>query len=197
MGPAGLPLRWIVSLVLSIAAVSWQLPGTAVADAPVVPEPAGYRMTNFRSPVPASLAGASVVSLEQAEALARSDEVLLVDVLPRPPKPKKLKEGTIWRPSPRHNIPGSTWLPNTGFGALSEQMERYFRESLSRLTEGDKDRKILFYCLANCWMSWNAAKRALSLGYRRVYWFPEGTDAWTAAGLPTEPSEPLPGWEPE
>ena len=42
-------------------------------------------------------------------------------------------------------------------------------------------------------MSWNAAKRALTYGYSQVYWFPEGTDGWDAAGLPLEPSEPEPG----
>ena len=189
--------RSIASLIIFFALASWQLAGAALADDPDVAEPAGYRMNNFRAPVPGSLAGASVVTLEQAEDLAGSGDVLFVDVLPRPPKPKNLKEGTIWRPRPRHNIPGSTWLPNTGFGGLSEAVERYFQESLSSITEGDKTRKILFYCLADCWMSWNAAKRALSLGYSRVYWFPEGTDAWTTFGLPTERSEPLPGWEPE
>ena len=194
-----MPPRAIVSFLFSLAVASWLLASTGAAQAasPAVPEPAGYRMTNFRSPVPESLAGATVATLDQVRALVQSDEVILVDVLPRPPKPKNLKEGTIWRPRPRHNIPGSSWLPNTGFGALPEEMERYFRDSLSRLTEGDQNRKLLFYCLANCWMSWNAAKRALTLGYGQVYWFPEGTDAWTAAGLPTEPSEPLPGWEPE
>ena len=33
-------------------------------------------------------------------------------------------------------------------------------------------------------MSWNAAKRALALGYGNVAWFPDGTDAWEALGLP-------------
>ena len=120
-----------------------------------------------------------------------------IDVLPRPPRPKGLPEGTIWRPRPRYNIPGSVWLPNTGFGALSEEVEGYFHDNLESLTEGDKDRPLLFYCLADCWMSWNAAKRAIAYGYTGVRWFPEGTDAWTAMGLPTEKSDPVPGWAPE
>jgi hypothetical protein len=33
---------------------------------------------------------------------------------------------------------------------------------------------LCFYCLADCWMSWNAAKRALSLGYSNVAWYREG-----------------------
>lgn len=167
------------------------------AAAAAVPEPPGYRMENFRAPVPATLAGATVVSLERVQELAAGGQAVLIDVLPRPPRPRGLTPRTIWRPRPRDNIPGSVWLPNTGFGALSDHVERYFREALERLTGSDRSRPILFYCLADCWMSWNAAKRAVAYGYRSVYWFPEGTDAWTAEGLPTERSEPEPGWEPE
>ncbi len=156
------------------------------------PEPEGYRMDTFRAPVPATLRGARVVSTEEARALTLAGEAIPIDVLPRPPRPKALEEGTIWRPTPRHNIPGSVWLPNTGFGALAESYERYFRDNLARLTGGDKQAKLLLYCMADCWMSWNAAKRAISYGYARVHWYPEGTDGWTAAGLPTEPSEPVP-----
>ena len=38
-------------------------------------------------------------------------------------------------------------------------------------------------------MSWNAAKRALALGYTHVAWYPEGTDGWAAADLPLEPRD--------
>ncbi len=49
---------------------------------------------------------------------------------------------------------------------------------------------VILYCLANCWMSWNAAKRALSLGYSNVAWYREGTDGWSGAGLPLEEATP-------
>jgi PQQ-dependent catabolism-associated CXXCW motif protein len=52
---------------------------------------------------------------------------------------------------------------------------------------------VVFYCLADCWMSWNAAKRAASWGYREVLWYRDGTDGWEAAGLPTEVLHPAPG----
>ena len=162
----------------------------AQSDAPV-PEPEGYRMDRFRAPVPATLKGATVVSTKEVEALVGS--VVLIDVLPRPPKPAGLKEGTVWRPRPRSNIPGSVWLPNTGLGVLPIRVEAYFRDNLARLTGGDVTRKLVFYCLADCWMSWNAAKRALAYGYAQVYWYPEGTDGWAAAGLPLAPCEPVPG----
>jgi len=187
-------------LPVCLFALSAALTGTApsgLAVAEGVTEPLGYRMEVFRAPVPATLDGGTVVSVERVRNLVERGEVVLIDVLPRPPKPQGLKPGTIWRPRPRYNIPGSVWLPNTGFGALSDHVERYFRSALERLTKNDKSRKILFYCLADCWMSWNAAKRAISYGYERVYWFPEGTDAWTALGLPTAKGEPEPGWNPE
>jgi rhodanese-related sulfurtransferase len=41
-------------------------------------------------------------------------------------------------------------------------------------------------------MSWNAAKRALSLGYSNVAWYRDGTDGWSASGLPLENATPEP-----
>jgi PQQ-dependent catabolism-associated CXXCW motif protein len=183
----------IVVLPVAGHAAAWAGAATAVQVAQEAPaeEPAGYRMGEYRAPVPATLAGGTVVSTDRVRALIEAGEVVLIDVLPRPPKPQNLLPGTIWRLRLRNNIPGSAWLANTGFGALAEPMERYFRDNLARLSQGDKARAMLFYCQANCWMSWNAAKRAISYGYSQVYWYPEGTDGWAAAGLATEQSEPV------
>jgi PQQ-dependent catabolism-associated CXXCW motif protein len=46
------------------------------------------------------------------------------------------------------------------------------------------------YCLKDCWMSWNAAKRALAMGYTNVAWYPDGTDGWASADLPLEQATP-------
>ena len=43
---------------------------------------------------------------------------------------------------------------------------------------------LAIYCLAQCWMSWNAAKRAIEYGYRSVYWYRDGTDGWQELGYP-------------
>jgi PQQ-dependent catabolism-associated CXXCW motif protein len=43
---------------------------------------------------------------------------------------------------------------------------------------------IVTFCLADCWMSWNAARRLRSLGYANVWWLAEGTDGWRELGLP-------------
>jgi len=176
-------------LAVGAAAALFALTAPAVS-AP--DEPAGYRMGKYRAEVPATLKGAEVVDPAGAIALWDSKGAVFVDVLPRPPRPAGLAEGTVWRPPVRHNIPGSTWLANVGFGKINSEVEAYFRTNLEKLSGGHGEKPLLFYCLANCWMSWNAAKRALEWGYTRVYWFPEGTDGWTAAGRDVVESEPVP-----
>ena len=71
-------------------------------------------------------------------------------------------------------------------------MEDYLKAGLQRITGGDFAKPLVIYCLRDCWMSWNAAKRILSLGYRNVVWYPDGTDGWDEAGLPFAESNPLP-----
>ncbi|ACA20043.1 conserved hypothetical protein [Methylobacterium sp. 4-46] len=160
------------------------------AGAAPVPEPPGYREDAFRTPTPATLRGARVVTTEEAEALWRAG-VAFVDVMPQPPRPAALPPGTIWRDPPHESIPGAHWLANTGFGALAPETEAYFRRELDRLTGGDRGKPLVFFCLRNCWMSWNAAKRALSYGYGQVIWFPDGTDGWSDAALPLERLQPV------
>ena len=149
------------------------------------PEPDGYRTDNYRAPVPATLAGARVLATEEAEAIWRAGKAVFIDVLPRPPKPPNLPEGTIWRDKPRLNIPGSVWLPDTGYGTLAAADRRLSAaKDLPRASGGDKAKLLVIYCQADCWMSWNAAKRALSYGYSNVAWYPDGTDGWQRADLP-------------
>jgi PQQ-dependent catabolism-associated CXXCW motif protein len=157
-----------------------------------VPEPEGYRSDNYRAPVPATLSGAKVLATGEANAIWRAGAAVFIDVLPRPPKPPNLPAGTIWRDKPRLNIPGSVWLPDTGYGPLAAATEEYLRQGLARASGGDKTRLLVLYCQANCWMSWNAAKRALSFGYSNVVWYPDGTDGWQAANLPLAESQPEP-----
>ncbi len=169
-------MRWLL-LALCL------IPALALAQ---VPEPEGYRMEEYRAPVPGTLEGGTVVDVARAHALWQAGEAAFIDVLPRPPKPDDLPEGTVWRDKPRDSIPGAIWLPNTGYGALAAPEEGYFRSGLEAASGGDPTRPLLFFCLADCWMSWNAAKRALSYGYTKVYWLPVGTDGWAAAGHPLE-----------
>lgn len=151
-----------------------------------VAEPEGYRGEPYRAPVPETLGGAVVVDAATAHVLWQAGEVAFVDVLPRAPKPANLPAGTIWRDKPRLSVPGAVWLPNTGYERIAPETEAYLRDGLDEVTGGDPAHPVLFFCLAECWMSWNAAKRALEMGYTEVYWFPEGTDGWDFEGYPLE-----------
>ncbi|MGT2501727.1 PQQ-dependent catabolism-associated CXXCW motif protein [Bradyrhizobium guangxiense] len=177
---------------LAAALVAAALAAPAFAQQREPFEPENYRTDNYRAPVPETLAGARVLTTAEAEAIWRAKSGAFVDVLPRPPKPKNLPAGTVWRDAPRRNIPGSVWLPDTGYGSLPPAMEDYLQRGLARVSGGDKAKLLVIYCLADCWMSWNAAKRALTYGYSNVAWYPEGTDGWERAKLPTEEAQPEP-----
>ena len=172
----------------------WLLLAMAIAGgaAAAPAEPPGYRMEEYGAPTPETLRGATVLDTDQAHRLWQTPRTVFIDVLPRPPRPAGLPASTIWRPRPRFDIPGSIWLPDTGYGALAPVMERYFEQALERATAGDRGRLLVFYCKADCWMSWNAAKRAISLDYARVSWYPAGVAGWVAQGLPTEARQPVP-----
>jgi PQQ-dependent catabolism-associated CXXCW motif protein len=175
----------------ALTAMFVALAGAACADE-FVPEPGGYRTEDYRAPVPDTLAGARVLSTKDAESIWRDKSGVFIDVLPRPPKPPNLPPGTVWRDKPRFNIPGSVWLPDTGYGALAAATEDYLRQGLARATGGNRASLIVVYCQADCWMSWNAARRALSFGYSNVAWYPDGTDGWQQANLPTSEAQPEP-----
>ncbi|MBC7737272.1 MAG: PQQ-dependent catabolism-associated CXXCW motif protein [Candidatus Saccharibacteria bacterium] len=154
---------------------------------------ADYRQDNYRAPVPSTLSGATVLTSEAAHAMWKSGSAVFVDVLPRPPKPANLPKNTIWHEQPHLSIPGSIWLPNVGYGQLAGVMHTYFRTNLDAATGNNADKPLVFFCLENCWMSWNAAKRALEYGHTHVFWYPKGTDGWALQGYPTEQLEPEPG----
>ncbi|MAN97628.1 PQQ-dependent catabolism-associated CXXCW motif protein [uncultured Roseovarius sp.] len=178
-------------MIRAALAVLMLLTGPVAAQG--VAEPEGYRGEPYRAPVPKTLAGAVVVDAGAAHDLWQGGEVAFVDVLPRPPKPANLPAGTIWRDKLRLSIPGAVWLPNTGYERIAPETEAYLREGLTEVTGGDPDHPVLFFCLEDCWMSWNAAKRALEMGYSEVYWFPEGTDGWDFEGYPLERVQARPG----
>lgn len=181
--------RWTLSSFTLLAIMVGLAELVRAAD--TVQEPAGYRLDDYRAPTPGTLAGAVVLDASTLHHLMLTKPLVVIDVLPQPPRPANLPSTTLWHPPTRLDIPGSIWLANTGYGRLSPEIESYFRKALTSLTLGDPARPLAFYCEAQCWMSWNAAKRALSYGYKRVYWFPGGVQAWQGTGYPTLPNMPL------
>lgn len=187
------PGRWrssaAMAAILMVALVA-ATPAPQAAEG--VPEPEGYKSDNYRSPVPRTLQGAkAVLSTDTAKELFDQGGVF-VDVYPRAPRPANLPASTVWREPPHKSIEGAHWLPNVGYGVISPETQAYFASGLERLTSGDKKKPIVFFCLRDCWMSWNAAKRALTMGYAAVYWYPDGSDGWEEWGYPTSSIVPAP-----
>ena len=140
-----------------------------------IEEPDGYRLEDYDAPVPETLSGAHVVDDNAAYALWLTGRVVIVDVMPDFPRPKGLPKDVIWRGRARHSIPGAIWLSEIGFGELSDAGRRQFTDGLEHATSGDLTTPLMFVCRADCWLSWNAARRAVKAGYQRVFWYPEGT----------------------
>jgi PQQ-dependent catabolism-associated CXXCW motif protein len=156
----------------------------------VVAEPQGYWEGNVDAPTPATLQGGSVIHIEGVEALLRQGHAVVIDVSNTPRRPAELAPGAPWLPVPHRAIPDALWLPGVGVAAPTQQVDDFYRDRLQRATAGNVEAPLIVYCHANCWLSWNAAKRAIGYGYRRVFWFPEGIEGWTAAGRQTQVAAP-------
>ena len=158
-----------------------------------VEEPAGYRMEHYDDRVPATLSGATRVSALEVLELQQNEGALIIDVIPEHQQPDDLPEGQLWLPVPHKGVAGALWLPDVGYGALSEVTESYFKGHLKEVSRGDWGQPLIFYCRADCWMSWNAAKRAMSYGYTSVYWFADGIDDWMFEDFELEVLKPAEG----
>ncbi len=168
-------------------------PATETAGETTVPEPSGYRMDHYNAPVPATLAGATVVHTAALEKLLADARPVLIDVKPKARKPADRDAQRLWIEPKREDIAGSAWLPGVGYGELPDDLRAYFADSLRKLTGGDRTRALVFYCDAHCWMSWNAARRAVrELGYEKVYWYADGVEGWRDGGRRLVTAEAMP-----
>lgn len=168
-------VSFICTLILSFCTIAVQ----------AVELPTGYRMERYRALTPDHVPNAETLDTAALQTLLRTKQPLLIDVMAVVFRPETLEFGGEWLLNePHYNIPNSVWLPNVGYGELSPLMQQYFQHNLQQLTAGDLTHPIVFYCILDCWMAWNASKRAAEeLGYQRVYWYRDGMDGWLAAGL--------------
>jgi len=152
----------------------------------------GYRISHYRAVVPDTAPGATRVGTQEVEEFFKEGKVAFIDVLPSTGAGFDPNTGQ-WRLSETHaNIPGSKWLPDVGRGNPDAVLDRYFALNLKAVTGGDKSGAILIYCKADCWMAWNAVKRAAGYGYTNIYWYPDGIDGWAEWDNPTAPAVPVP-----
>lgn len=151
-----------------------------------VPLPNGYRQSDYDAPVPDYVPGADTVGDAAAYALWRSGLVAFIDVMPDLARPKSLPADAVWHGRSRRSVPGAIWLPDVGFGTMDAAAETQFSAGLTKATGGSKDAPVVFLCRADCWMSWNASKRAVERGFTRVFWYPDGSTGWTFWEWPTK-----------
>lgn len=193
-----------LALAMAVAGMiaAAQAPGQTTGQAPAqtagetagqtVPEPDDYRMEDYRAPVPDSVAWGRV--LDDFDALEQHEiGTVFIDVMPRIERPPGLPEDTLWIDRERLSIPGALYAPNVGYGRLNAETDRYFRHVMALATGGDLGVPVVIFCQAECWMSWNAARRAMiDYGYVEVQWYPDGADGWVASGGTLEVVEPVP-----
>ncbi len=148
----------------------------------------GYRSTLYRSPTPTFHEHAKTIEPSELLALQQKiPDLLLVDVYRNP-----WLRGQFTLPEPHRNLPKSLWLANCGDGTLSAQWLAYCKRNLEQATANNSSHPIVFYCRSDCWLGWNAVKRAHALGYSNLYWLRDGTDGWEQADLPLQLSQPEP-----
>lgn len=138
-----------------------------------VPATADLRSDKFHAPTPVSHASAGTITTRELRDLMVGPEPpLLIDVLGG--QSHKTLPGAVWLKGPGH-------APNR-----VKNLEDRFAGILDKITEGDRTRTLVIFCLSSeCWLSYNAALRATALGYSNVHWYRGGTQAWRKAKLPT------------
>ena len=119
----------------------------------------------MHAPTPASIPGGQVITTAGLLDLQRRQiPHVLIDVLGGP---NVLPNA----------IPGA-WMSEPG--SFTDQVQMRTTAMLMDATQGKKDTPLVFYCLSpHCWMSYNAALRAINAGFTNVLWYRGGVEAWS------------------
>lgn len=148
----------------------------------------GYRIIRYRSPTPKGVEGAETIGTQTLHQMLQSKQPpALLNV-----QPVRWLQGHFLQNEAFMQIPGSRWIPNVGMGELDEGWEDYFRHHLNIVANNQQNAALVLYCRADCWMSWNAVKRAAEWGYTNLYWYRDGVDGWREAGLELQAGTPEP-----
>lgn len=160
-----------------------------VDDAPVFDPATGYRISHYRGVVGAVPEGIARVDVAQARALWRASAIF-IDVNPAPGAQRDAENGRWTLAEPHASIPRAQWFAESGRGVLAPDVERAFGLGVRRLAARHRNRPIVVFCQADCWMSWNAALRLHRAGLHDIRWFADGLDGWKEAGFAVTPVVP-------
>jgi hypothetical protein len=123
------------------------------------------------NPTPMGLPGATTVLTAEMQDLLRTTPKLLI-LTTSPSNP---------------SIPGSI-LVYSPVGRLDDDWQKALGTLMERATNGDKDWPIVTFAYSIYhWQARNLALRLLALGYKRVYWYRGGWEAWDSHDLAKSP----------
>ncbi len=174
-------MRISIPILAAAMLLAWQ-PAFAHEDADFGVAPTReLRLTDYAAPTPREIPRGRVMRTPQLRAWLEREAAarpLLIDVVGG---------------SGHDSIPDSLWLPGAGRGSsFADDLQAWFARTLETLTQRDRARPMVFFCAsAQCWLSYNAALRAVALGYREVYWYRGGIEAWIDAGGALAPARLL------
>jgi PQQ-dependent catabolism-associated CXXCW motif protein len=128
-------------------------------------------------PTPTAIPGGKVITTQELLALQQSagQKLVLLEVLGAP-----------------QTLPNAfRAAPAAAPGNFKDQTQQQFAQVLQQLTKGDTNAPIVTYCASpECWMSYNAALRAINAGYRNVMWYRGGLEAWQRSGQSLSGGQP-------
>lgn len=187
--PAG--CCWVRVLILGAVLASGVPAATASTDPAGLFDPAtGMRRAALRAPVPGPPEGVREVTPAEALQLHADGEAWFIDVMPVEGGVLDPASGIRQPVAPRPTIPGALWHPGVGRADAREPEIAAFLARMQALARARPGQPFLVFCVADCWMSWNAALRLRRAGLGPVLWFGEGTDGWVAAGRRLAPVWP-------
>lgn len=128
--------------------------------------PQAQLQNNMHGPTPTSIPGGQVITTDRLLGLYQQGQqngLLVFHVL-----------------GPGDMLPNAqNAVPASQPGSFNDQTQQEFGQYLQQVTQGNTSRPLVFYCLnTQCWMSYNAALRAINMGFSNVLWYRGGIEAW-------------------
>lgn len=139
-----------------------------------VPPQQHLRQDQFHAHTPTSVPGAQLVTTANLlQAMNSGMQMVVIDVL-----------------GSGYGLPNAyVAAPLSSPGSFDDRTQQQGSQWLNQITGSNRNMPIVIYCSdPMCWLSYNAALRAVAAGFTNVYWYRGGIQAWEMAGLPLRPT---------
>lgn len=143
------------------------------ADSGLPPDATMRDATRVDGPTPMSVPGATTIRTAELQRILEEDKPLLL---------------TTADPQYNPTIPGAVRIGVVSGGSLSDEWQSTVQRIVEGLIGEHSTRPIVVFGYSiNHWDARNLALRLVALGYRHVYWYRGGWEAWDAHDLPKGP----------